>query len=233
MCTAAVNIRTFAVLPASGLGCISLKGTSRPTSLQSKTRTNISVSVPSFNVWFILQQFAQFLQLMLSNTADPRNWKQGHMNSPRPHHPVSVLETKMGMRTSRNTFTCSDNNHCWRTCEHEYIQFQCFSFLRTFLEYSGHMLAQVYENNMKKLGALKQQWAPQQIKENQSKDTMRATLALPAHQLPAFYLILRKKCKNSFQDNERNESTFQTCDELEHTRRGETDPPTMSFTMTL
>lgn len=52
-------------------------------------------------------------------------WKQGHMNSPRAHHPVSVLETKI--RTSRNTFTCSDNKD--RTFEHEYIRFQCFSFL--------------------------------------------------------------------------------------------------------
>lgn len=127
MCTAAVNMRTFAVLPASGLACISLKGTSRPTSLQSKSRTNISVS--SFNVWFILLSvFSSCWAILLILETEHRSnyqWKQGHMNSPRAHHPVSVLETKI--RANRNTFTCSDNKD--RTFEHEYIQFQCFSFL--------------------------------------------------------------------------------------------------------
>lgn len=75
------------------------------------------------------------------------------MNSPRPHHPVSVSETKI--RTSRNMFTCSDNKD--RTFEHEYSVSVLFIPLRTFLGYSGHRLAQIYESNMKKIGALKQQ----------------------------------------------------------------------------
>lgn len=134
------------------------------------------------------------------------------------------------------------NQNKWK---HVYTQWQqsllkdvftsTFSFipLRALLGYSGHMVAQVYENNMKNIGALKQQWASQQIKENQSKDTMRATLALPAHHLPAFHVILRKKCKNVFRIMKEMKPHFKQCDELEHTQRGETDPPTMSFTMTL
>lgn len=57
---------------------------------------------------------------------------------------------------------------------------------------------------------------------------MRATLALPAHHLPAFYLILRKKCKTLFRILKEMKPHFKHMK-----RRGETDPPTMSFTMTL
>lgn len=167
MCTAAVNMRTFAVLPASGLACISLKGTSRPTSLQSKSRTNISVS--SFNVWFILQQFAECLQLMLSNTADPRNW--------------TSVKTRTHELTSSPSSCERVGDKDQSKYKHVYMQWQqgqdvwtrvhsvsvLFIPLRTFLGYSGHRLAQIYQSNMKKIGALKQQWAPQRIKENQSK----------------------------------------------------------------